>query len=145
MLPVKTENSSFASITLDKEDKGFPPTTVVAFIYFKTRNKYTLSNLEFEAGSQLPTPPMTQNHQYDDDAAYSGPQKVFGTIKVMCRVNIKTITENLQYDLEGMGLSLQRKQHQSAESSTRSHYPRSPQMLLSSWPEIAPPFPSETL
>ena len=32
MLPGKRENSSFASIASDKEDKGFPVTTIVAFI-----------------------------------------------------------------------------------------------------------------
>ena len=36
------------------------------------------------------------------------------------------MAENLQYDLEGMGLSLQWKQHQSAKSSTQDIIPGVP-------------------
>jgi len=124
MLPVETENSSFPTITSDNDDGNFPTSTAVAFVYFKTRNKRSLANLQTDSSPLAPMPiQTTQSCQYDDNAGYSGPKRVYGTIKVMGNVNMKVMAENLQFDLEGLGLLLQWKYHQSAESSTLSVIP----------------------
>ena len=58
-------------------------------------------------------------HKFDDDADYSGPSMLYGTILVSGDENISDAIECLSWDLDEMGLRISMKQHQSAESMTQ--------------------------
>ena len=99
-------------------EDGFPEAAAVAFYYFKMRNK-RLPNQG--PNSTAPTAKHTQpqQHRFDDDAGWNGPQSLFGTICVSGNVNIKEAVENVGWDVEDTGIKIDWKRHQSSESSSQ--------------------------
>ena len=115
LLPVDSQHTHMATVNSHLVEEGMPASTAIALFYFKTRNMFMRNSNNTQQNA--PTPPSA--HRFDDDAAYSGPSYMYGTIKVSGEVNVKDICENLRWDIEDTGLKLMWKNHQSSESSTQ--------------------------
>lgn len=101
-------------------EHGYPDMAMTFFQYFKTKNKRFLNGGN-QPGNQAQgqSNAARQGKKYDDDEEYSGKDVLYGTIMVSGDSNIKDVVDNIAWDLQGTGLSLKWKPHQSAESSTQ--------------------------
>jgi len=94
-------------------EDGFPEATAVAFYYFKMRNKrLPIQGLNLSAPPAKHTQP--QQHRFDDDAEWNGPQSLFGTICVSGEA-----VKNVEWDVEDTGIKIDWKHHQLPESSSQ--------------------------
>ena len=86
-------------------EEGFPSTSATAFKYFKTRNKRVNANsINKVVASSKPPARASQEYQHDDDAGYSGPNMLWGTVCASADVNLRSAVEDLHMDLEDTGL-----------------------------------------
>ena len=112
-------DSPLPTIVSHQLEEGFPVLASILLKYFKTRNKrFNPNNSSFQDESPRPAAKKSP-HKFDDDADYSGPSMLYGTILVSGNENISDAIECLSWDLDEMGLRISMKHHQSAESMTQ--------------------------
>ncbi len=94
-------------------EEGFPGSALLAFKYFLVPDK-----LNRVAQSSVSIPELSP-HQFNDEEEYKPPTAMWGVIRVKGNGNIKEACEALAWDMTGLGLQVQWKEHQSAESSAQ--------------------------
>src|SRR5210317_1394585 len=84
-------------------EDGFPQTASGAFVYFKCRNK----NVKLDEAASVTTSVTPSGpKKFDDDADYTGPVRLQGTIKISAKCNVKTRIKDLALDFEDSGITL---------------------------------------
>jgi len=110
------DTSLLPPLTSNDVKDGFPGTAVLAFKYFLVRDK---RNRVPQHAATPPLPIAPSPFRFNDEEDYRAPKQMWGVIRVSGNGNIKEACEALSWDMNGSGLQIRWKEHQSAESSAQ--------------------------
>ncbi len=107
--------SSLPILTSNLLTDGFPQMAAMMFRYLHVKNKINNRG----ASQSHPATQAVSPQQYNNEGEYRPPTSVWGNLCIKAGENIKEMCELIAWDMNGTGITVRWKEHQSVDSSSQ--------------------------